>query len=48
MRTTALILAQAGLISLLAVYGAFGESDARQTCPLPAAATATTTCQVSD
>lgn len=36
MRTTALILAQAGLISLLAVYGAYGDNPNQNTCPLPA------------
>ena len=33
MRTTALILAQAGLISLLAVYGAYGDNPAKPACP---------------
>tara|TARA_R110000851_G_scaffold125878_3_gene256960 strand:- start:631 stop:774 length:144 start_codon:yes stop_codon:yes gene_type:complete len=36
MRTTALILAQAGLISLLAVYGAYGDNPKQTACPLPA------------
>lgn len=36
MRTTALILAQAGLISLLAVYGAYGDNPKQTPCPLPA------------
>ncbi|WP_297779805.1 hypothetical protein [uncultured Roseovarius sp.] len=48
MRSTALILAQAGLISLLAVYGAFGESTARHTCPLPETTTGSATCHVPD
>ncbi|KGM87011.1 hypothetical protein rosmuc_03312 [Roseovarius mucosus DSM 17069] len=40
MRTTALILAQAGLISLLAVYGAYGDNPKQTACPLPAMTTA--------
>ena len=34
---TILIAAQAGIITLLAVIGAYGESDSVQTCPLPTA-----------
>lgn len=32
---TAIILAQAGFISMMAVIGAYGDSDRDKTCPLP-------------
>ncbi len=34
MRTT-IILVQAALISMMAVIGAFGDSDRERACPLP-------------
>ncbi|MEI4232860.1 hypothetical protein [Roseovarius sp. D22-M7] len=34
---TSLILAQAAFISLMAVIGAYGDSDRDKACPLPAA-----------
>jgi len=34
---TAIILAQAGFISMMAVIGAYGDSDRDKACPLPEA-----------
>ncbi len=48
MRSTALILAQAALISLLAIYGAVGESHAHHSCAPLSATTETTSCQVAE
>jgi len=43
---TIVILAQAAFISMVAVIGAYGDSDHKAPCPLPAAAEAAQHCEV--
>ncbi|MGX0877380.1 hypothetical protein ACSSV4_002068 [Roseovarius sp. MBR-154] len=43
---TIIILAQAAILSMVAVIGAYGDNDQKTPCPLPAAAEAAQHCEV--
>lgn len=43
---TIIILAQAAILSMVAVIGAYGDNDQKTTCPLPATAESAAHCEV--